>query len=115
MRISLMPTASSNYKKQADYDVITSFLNKEIANVAERKAINSKKKLLKQKQSTNKVKQQIGLPLQKSYILWSAKAGSAEALTAMKQMKGIQIKYQNICKNRPIVAVIYPSESVSNS
>jgi hypothetical protein len=41
MRISLIPSASSNYKNQADYDVITSFLSKEVANVAEGKAIKS--------------------------------------------------------------------------
>lgn len=107
--VILIPAASPNNKYKADYDAITSFLSMEVATVAEGKAIKSKKNT---KSSTNDAAQQVGIPQQKSFILWSAKAGSTEALTAIKRMNGIQTKNPKTNKERPILAVMYPAGQI---
>jgi hypothetical protein len=107
--VLLIPSASSTKNDKADYDAISSFLSKEVAIVAEGKAIKSKTKT----KSSADAAQQAGLPEQKAFLLWSTKHDSTEATSALKRIKGIQMKNPNTGKKRPILAVIYPAGQIN--
>ena len=84
----LIPASAPTKSKKNDSQAITSFLSAEVAKVAKKKA--------RKKGDTA------------SYILWSAKAGSSEATTAMKRLKVKATGSKG--DKRPILLVAYPAQ-----
>lgn len=77
-------------KKNLDEEAIQGFLSAEVATVAEKRA--------RKKEETG------------SYLLWSAKSGSAEAVAAVKRLKAAQTNSKG--QKRPILLVAYPAQVV---
>lgn len=75
-----------------DIEAIKGVLSSEVATVAERKARKSG---------------QTG-----SYVIWGAKAGSSEAVTAMKRVKASQLNSKG--QKRPALLVVYPAQIVGS-
>lgn len=84
-----IPSARPGKKKQTpDHEAIVSLLSPEVSEVAERRA---------------RKKQDSG-----SFVLWSAKASSPEAVTAIKRLKAKQSSSKG--DKRPVLVVAYPAQ-----
>ncbi|GKY93113.1 hypothetical protein MPSEU_000279500 [Mayamaea pseudoterrestris] len=87
--VVMIPSSKPGSKAHApDVEAIKSLLSAAVATVAERKARKSG---------------QTG-----SYVIWGAKAGSAEAVAALKRIKATSNNSKG--QKRPILAVVYPAQ-----
>jgi len=95
--VVLIPSSKPGKKKRgggdkhaSDEEAVKGFLSAEVATMAERKA---------------RTKGETG-----SYMLWGAKAGSAEAVAALKRLKATQTNSKG--KKRPVLLVAYPAQVI---
>ena len=91
--VALLPAHLPKKRDQADMSAVESFLSKEVASVARKKA---------RKGATTR-----------SFVLWSAKANSPEAALAIKRLKAQTTNTKG--KKRPILAVVYPHQAIDSS
>lgn len=89
----LLPAHLPKKRDQGDTSAVESFLSKEVALVARKKA---------RKGATTR-----------SFVLWSAKAKSPEATLAIKRLKTQTTNAKG--KKRPIVAIVYPHQAIDSS
>jgi hypothetical protein len=87
-----IPASKPGKAQQHDEEAIKSVLSAEVATVAERKARKSGES--------------------GSFVIWGAKAGSAEAVTALKRLKATQTNSKG--QRRCILVVAYPAQVVGS-
>jgi hypothetical protein len=90
--VVLIPASKPGKAKAPDEEALKAFLSAEVATVAEKKA--------RKKNSDPSG----------SFVLWSAKAGSAEAVAALKRLKASQTNSKG--QKRPVLLVAYPQQLV---